>query len=552
MFRSRRTKPSRRPIRPRRIVDTRMNAMLQRTLMGASTPFEVLAGWYRGTKFLVPTVIGPKKRRSMNLQVITGSIRMPHGNSRWLIMAILVLNVWIAPSVSTGQSLESELQRVGAKELVESARRLGDAARGAVVFFQPQIACSKCHVAGDAETSWLGPDLAKLTKETTDESLIESVLYPSKVIRKGFESVSLLLDDGTTLSGILLERTAEQVVVKDVSRNGERLTIPAQDIQEVRPNELSIMPTGQVNQLNSPQQFYDLIRYLIEIRDGGIERAMQLQPPASLLVFTVPEYENRLDHQGLIQGWNDESFQRGEAIYQRVCANCHGTLEKPGSLPTSLRFAQGKFKNGSDPLSMYRTLTHGFGLMTPQTWMVPSQKYDVIHYIREAYLKPHNPSQWNRVDAAYLAKLPTGDTLGPKPSEIEAWSAMDYGSYLTHTLQVPDSKENIAYKGVAVRLDPGAGGVSRGSHWMLFDTDTLRFAAGWNAIDGPKAQSSTNFIDWKGIQFNGEHGVHPRIVGTTVFSNSTGPGWANPDSQNFRDDQRVLGRDGKTLRSIAA
>ena len=28
---------------------------------------------------------------------------------------------------------------------------------------------------------------------------------------------------------------------------------------------------------------------------------------------------------------------------------------------------------------MYRTLTYGFGLMTPQSWMVPSQKYDVIH-----------------------------------------------------------------------------------------------------------------------------------------------------------------------------
>ena len=42
-------------------------------------------------------------------------------------------------------------------------------------------------------------------------------------------------------------------------------------------------------------------------------------------------------------------------------------------MPTSLRFAEGKFKNGADPFRLYQTLTHGFGMMTPQTWMVPSR-----------------------------------------------------------------------------------------------------------------------------------------------------------------------------------
>jgi hypothetical protein len=152
------------------------------------------------------------------------------------------------------------------------------------------------------------------------------------------------------------------------------------------------------------------VRYLIEIRDGGEKRAEELKPSASLLALKVPEYEGHLDHNGFLTSWNDDSLKRGEAIYQRVCANCHGTKDAPGSLPNSLRFAEGKFKNGSDPLSMYRTLTYGFGFMVPQTWMVPSQKYDVIHYIRERYLRPHNPSQYVEVDRNYLASLPVGDT----------------------------------------------------------------------------------------------------------------------------------------------
>ena len=456
------------------------------------------------------------------------------------IVVACLLAVLNLPLPVSAQTLDEDLRRSSATELVVLAKRDGDAKRGAVLFFQHHMACSKCHSVGDGKPSSLGPDLAKLGKEATDESLVESVLLPSKVIRKGFESLTVVTADGKTLNGLLVERTPDKLVIRDIARGGEVATLFAADIDEVKTNSLSIMPAGQVNQLASGQQFLDLIRYLVEIRDGGAAKARELQPPASLLTFTLPEYESHIDHAGLIGGWNADSLKRGESIYQRVCANCHGTKERLGSLPTSLRFAEGKFKNGSEPLAMYQTLTRGFGLMAPQTWMVPSQKYDVIHYIRETYLRPHNSSQFVSVDAAYLARLPKGNTRGPEPSKIEPWSAMDYGPSLTHTYEVPGGSHNFAYKGIAVRLDPGAGGVSRGRHWMVFDTDTLRVAAAWSASD-----KGENFIDWRGIQLNGEHQIHPRIVGSVAYANSTGPGWGNPSSGSFVDDQRVEGRDGR-------
>ena len=455
--------------------------------------------------------------------------------------AALLLAIVAPVSAATAQTLNDQLQRMPARELAAQARLNGDAARGAVLFFQQYMACSKCHAVGKPVLNSLGPDLAALGKEASDESLVESVLLPSKIIRKGYESATVVTVDGKSLSGLLVDRSNDRVVVRDISRGGEPTTIAANDIEEVKLNATSIMPAGQINQLNSRQQFLDLIRYLIEIRDGGAVKAMQLQPPASLLTFTLPAYEQHLNHAALIADWNADSLQRGASIYQRVCANCHGTKDTPGSLPTSLRFAEGKFKNGSDPLSMYRTLTHGFGLMAPQTWLVPSQKYDVIHYIRDTYLKPHNPTQYVDIDAAYLARLPQGDTRGPEPSQIFPWSAMDYGPSLTHTYEVPGLAHNLAYKGVAVRLDPGAGGVAHGRHWMVFDTDTLRVAAAWTG----SGKTDDNFIDWQGIQFNGAHGVHPRLVGQTAFVNSTGPGWANPARGGFVDDGRVLGRDGR-------
>jgi putative heme-binding domain-containing protein len=455
----------------------------------------------------------------------------------YIVMAVGML---FTTAAVRAQWLEDELRQIPFEKLAASARESGDAARGAVVFFQPHMACFKCHTVGDSSAVLPGPDLTKLGHDTSDESLVESVLLPSNVIRKEFQSVTVVTMQGKSITGLLVEQSDTKLVVRSTDDGGDTATFAIDELDDWKLNDTSLMPAGQINQLNSRQQFLDLIRYLMEVRDGGAVRALELKPPASLMAFTVPEYEKQVDHAGLIGSWGEESLKRGEIIYQRVCANCHGTIDSPGSLPNSLRFAEGTFKNGSDPLSMYRTLTHGFGLMAPQSWMVPSQKYDVIHYLRESYIRSHNPTQFVPVDEAYLASLPQGTTRGPEASSIEPWSAMDYGPSLTHTYEVPGSKHNLAYKGIAIRLDPGAGGVSRGRHWMVFDTDTLRMAAAWSGA----GNTNQNFIDWQGIQFDGVHGVHPRLVGETAFVNSTGPGWANPADGGFKEDQRVLGRDG--------
>ncbi|HSG69104.1 MAG TPA: DUF6797 domain-containing protein, partial [Planctomycetaceae bacterium] len=272
------------------------------------------------------------------------------------------------------------------------------------------------------------------------------------------------------------------------------------------------------------------------IRDGGVKQARLLEPlPHLYATPPIPAYESDIDHAGLIRSWNQNSFQRGEAIYNRLCINCHGTKDKEGSLPTSLRFASGRFRSGSDPLTMYQTLTRGFAMMQPQSWMVPSQKYDVIHFIREAYLKPHNPSQYFEVTDDYLRGLPQGSTRGPAPQSLEPWAMMNYGDSLINTYEQGGDGTNFAYKGIAVRLDPGPGGVAAGHSWMIFDHDTLRMSAAW---------TGSGFIDWNGIHFNGQHGTHPHLVGDVKAFNPIGPGWAHPESGTW-DDSRIRGRDLK-------
>ncbi len=435
---------------------------------------------------------------------------------------------------SAASTWQDALLKADPAETARAARERGDAIRGAIVFHQATLACSRCHAVGGAERT-LGPDLARIDAKTSDAQLVESVLFPSKAIREGYQTWQVETVGGEVLQGLLAEEKEGGIVLRDAAQDGATVTLRADQIATKQPSPLSLMPEGQIHQLASRQQFLDLLRYLLELRDGGPARAKEFQPPPEMYAFRLPEYENRIDHAGLISTWDEESFERGEAMYLRVCANCHGTHGKPGSLPTSLKFASDKFKNGSDPYAMYQTLTHGFGKMLPQTWMVPQQKYDVIHYIREAYLREHNSSQFVPADAAYLANLPKGDTFGPPPSRLRPWVAMDYGPSLINTYEVGNNATNFAYKGIAARLDAGPGGVSRGNAWQVFDHDTLRMAAGWTGEE---------FIDWNGIHFNGRHQVHPRVQGQVFFVQRTGPGWAHPESGTW-EDPRLRGRDGR-------
>ena len=443
-------------------------------------------------------------------------------------------------AAAVAQDLQERLLAEGPRALARAAQREGDPKRGAIVFNQPYLTCAKCHnhervEAEAANQASLGPDLTAIDRDVSAEALVESVLAPSQVIKKGFEAITIELDDGRSVLGLLAKETDATLELRNAT-DGALVSLPKETIESRRASATSTMPAGLVNQLTSRQQFLDLIRYLIEIRDGGRERARQLRPPPSLIALQLPAYESRIDHAAMIRGLDDQAFARGRAIYEQLCVNCHGTQEQAGSLPTSLRFASDRFKNGSDPFAMYQTLTRGFGMMPPQTWMVPQQKYDVVHYIRQAYLRRHNPLQYVAVTDSYLSGLPKGDTRGPAPRKIEPWVTMDYGPSLINTYEVGRDGTNFAYKGIAVRLDPGPGGISRGKAWMVFDHDTLRMAASW---------TGTGFIDWNGIHFNGRHQVHPRIVGDVVASNPTGPGWADPETGQFDDDRRVIGRDGR-------
>ena len=124
-------------------------------------------------------------------------------------------------------------------------------------------------------------------------------------------------------------------------------------------------------------------------------------------------------------------------------------------------------------------------------------------------------SQYFEVTSAYLNSLPRG-LRNPQPEEDDekpndVYRHMNFGPSLNWTYEV--APDNIAYKGIAVRLDHGEGGISGGEHWIVYDHDTMRVAAVW----------SGDFVDWRGIAFDGSHQTHTRIGGAPLFVNPVGP-----------------------------
>ena len=130
------------------------------------------------------------------------------------------------------------------------------------------------------------------------------------------------------------------------------------------------------------------------------------------------------------------------------------------------------------------------------------------------------------------AVLLAAGVTGAQELTGDPWSDMDYGPFKVHSYIVEPG--NNANKGIAIRVDDGPGGVAKGTEFLLFDTDTLRWAAGW---------TGAGFMDWNSINYNGRHEVEPAIVGDMVFTNPDTPGWSRA-GDDFRDT-RIVGRGGR-------
>ena len=166
----------------------------------------------------------------------------------------------ISNAVGEFASLSDEQLAEFAREITEQ----GDPVRGEEIFHRKRLNCFKCHSLGGVGEQ-VGPDLLKPRDDKSLNYLIESLLLPNKVIRKGFETVNVATDDGQAFSGVVIEETDSELVLRDLTR--PEIRIPKEKIESRAPGN-SLMPTNVVAMLPR-QDVVDLLRFLQQLGESA-------------------------------------------------------------------------------------------------------------------------------------------------------------------------------------------------------------------------------------------------------------------------------------------
>jgi len=139
-----------------------------------------------------------------------------------------------------------------------------DPKEGESVFFDEtrDVTCSKCHVL-NGKGAKVGPDLTGIGAVQTPQYLIESVLKPSDVIVKGFETMYLMTNDGMAYNGLLVSQDEEEVVLM-VDEEGvmEEYVFYPDEIAQMQKQDVSIMP-GNFSEMLTTKEFYGVISFLL-------------------------------------------------------------------------------------------------------------------------------------------------------------------------------------------------------------------------------------------------------------------------------------------------
>ncbi len=135
----------------------------------------------------------------------------------------------------------------------------GDARRGRAIFRDLKgVGCIRCHRI-DSEGGDIGPDLTGIHSKYPRPFIIESVLYPSKVILDGYQQVSFQTKDDDEISGMVRNETEDEVTVID--SGGVKHVLKKSDITKRKVSQISLMPEGLQSGL-TVAEFSDLISYV--------------------------------------------------------------------------------------------------------------------------------------------------------------------------------------------------------------------------------------------------------------------------------------------------
>ena len=168
------------------------------------------------------------------------------------------------------------------QQMVSNVGSQGDPARGEAIYRRNELSCVACHSIGGAGGK-VGPDMTSIGASAPVDYLIESVWFPNRKIKEGFQSILVETKDGQEFSGTMVRENNEQLVIRDAVN--KEVAVAKNNLANRTISNTSLMPAGLIDHL-TPQERIDLFRFLAELgkpgpfdaSKGNVARVWKLRP----------------------------------------------------------------------------------------------------------------------------------------------------------------------------------------------------------------------------------------------------------------------------------
>ena len=207
------------------------------------------------TRLLAIAAMGQSSTPARQLMALVEQNRLP---KEFLAPAIRALTLSPGPDTRLYAANKSDLlvpveSRWPLEKLLATAP---DITKGFAAF--QKGGCIKCHKIGDQGQDF-GPTLSAIGARLTSEQLFLSILKPSETISLGYESMSVVTDEGTLYTGFVTTETKETLTLR--IPGGLQRVIPQERIDIRKRSKVSLMPVG-IDTVLLPQELVDLVGWL--------------------------------------------------------------------------------------------------------------------------------------------------------------------------------------------------------------------------------------------------------------------------------------------------
>lgn len=226
------------------------------------------SGLSSGLEYMVESIVEPEKYVVEGYDKIMPKVYDPPimlGREQILAVLAYLQTLGGEPNIDAVMKFKDRIPEASKKKVVPWVPPIEvDPKEGEMIFFDDtrDVTCSKCHVL-NGKGSKVGPELTGIGAVQTPQYLIESILKPSAVIVKGFETMYLMTTDGMAYNGILKSQDENEVVllVDEEGEMAEYVFYP-DEIAQMQKQDVSIMP-GNFSDMLTTKEFYGIISFLL-------------------------------------------------------------------------------------------------------------------------------------------------------------------------------------------------------------------------------------------------------------------------------------------------